>query len=366
MPSPKQSLIALLAAALSLTAQPVVQLLPAGEFAARDGRPGPGKSWKLDDAAGRTLAQKLTARAAKTPFLFDVDHQTIRAETNGQPAPAAGWATKFEWRPGQGLFALDARWTERAQGWIEAGEYGYVSPVIATDPDTGLVTDVLMAAIVNHPALLGMAPLGLDAATRLQALLCPDNDPSLEPTMTLIERLIASLGLKAGATEAEALSAVDALKAKAAAPAALSGQLVTALGLAAGADEAAALQAITTLKGGDKAALSAITALQAQVADLTAKATAGQVDALIAKGIADRKLLPAMQGWATELGKRDLAALQAYLAAAPVVLAGQDGQSGGKDPGPGGIAALSAEQSEMLTLMGISEEAWRKEYGQKA
>ena len=87
--SPHRTYLALLAAALTLSAQADVQLLPAGTFSARDGRPGPGQTWKLDDATGRLLAAELTAQSARTAFLFDYDHQTIRAEANGAPAPAA-------------------------------------------------------------------------------------------------------------------------------------------------------------------------------------------------------------------------------------------------------------------------------------
>ena len=38
-----------------------VQLLPAGEFAAADGRPGPGRTWRLSDEQGRALADAIGA-----------------------------------------------------------------------------------------------------------------------------------------------------------------------------------------------------------------------------------------------------------------------------------------------------------------
>ncbi|ACB34511.1 conserved hypothetical protein [Leptothrix cholodnii SP-6] len=373
MPSrkPRSTYIALLAAALSLGAQAEVQLLPAGEFAARDGRPGNGKAWTLSDAQGAKLAADLTAASAKSAFVFDVDHQTLRAEVNGQPAPAAGWATQFEWRAGIGLFATDVRWTEQAQGWIEGGAYRYVSPVITFDP-AGRITGVLMAAITNYPALMGMEPIGRDLAAHLSSQFhTPTQSPETE--VTLLAALIAAFGLKADANETEALNAVTALKAEAGAlkdkagqPTALSGALVTALGLKPGADEAAALQAVTTLKGGDAAALSAITALQAQVAALSAQSTGNQVEALVAQGLTDGRLLPALKDWATQLGKKDLTALQGFLSTAPKLLPGAGGQTNGVEPGADGVVALNAETKKVLTLMGITEEAWLKQYGKKA
>lgn len=53
--SPRLPLVAVgIAACLyAAAAAREVQLLPAGEFAARDGRPGPGQKWRLDDAGGR-------------------------------------------------------------------------------------------------------------------------------------------------------------------------------------------------------------------------------------------------------------------------------------------------------------------------
>lgn len=139
------------------TATHMAQLLPAGEFSARDGRPGPGKTWKLDDGRGRALAAQLSLIAASTPISIDYEHQSIMAATNGQPAPSAGYMLRFEWRDHAGLFA-QVQWTERALAYIRAGEYRYISPVIIFDAD-GWITGLHNAALVSTPALLGMAPV---------------------------------------------------------------------------------------------------------------------------------------------------------------------------------------------------------------
>ncbi|WP_310463262.1 phage protease [Sphaerotilus sp.] len=357
-------LLALLAASLSLTAAAEVQLLPAGKFSARDGRPGPGQTWTLTDAKGQQIAVALNAQSALTRFLFDIDHQTIRAETNGQPAPAAGWATRFEWRRGQGLYALDATWTDQVRGWIESGQYAYISPVITFDA-AGAVTGVLMAAITNYPALLGMDPLGAELSARLQAQFSPDHNPT-ESRMDLAQ-LIALLGLATGSDAAAVLSAITSLKVKAeAAPVPLSATIATALGVAPTADEATALTAISTLKGGTSSSTQVIAALQGQLAALTTKLNGDEVEALVATAMSEHKLLPIQRQWAIDTGKRNVAELKAFLAVAPKLLPGVGGQTGGIDPGDAGsTAALSAAQSAVLDNMGVSGTDYAKTYSAK-
>jgi len=133
----------------------LVQLLPAGSFQARDGRPGPGRSWKLPDVKGMFIAAALQAVIASTPIVIDYEHQTLRKEANGQPAPAAGWIKRVTWLTGKGLMA-EVEWTPRARAAIAAGEYRYISPVISFDEKTDEVTGMVMAALTNYPALLGM------------------------------------------------------------------------------------------------------------------------------------------------------------------------------------------------------------------
>ncbi len=92
-------------------------------------------------------------------FVIDYEHQTIQASKNGQPAPAAGWFKRLEWREGQGLFAVDVRWTARAAAMIVAREYRYISPVFGFDPTTGEVQSLQSAAITNNPALDGLTDI---------------------------------------------------------------------------------------------------------------------------------------------------------------------------------------------------------------
>lgn len=363
---PRSAYIALLAAAISLAAQAEVQLLPAGEFAARDGRPGLGQTWKLSDAQGRRIAADLNILATKTAFLFDYDHQTLHAEKNGQPAPAAGWATRFEWRPEQGLFATDVTWTEAAQARIKSGEYRYVSPVIAFAKSDGSVVGVLMASILNYPALLGMEPLGQALQAQLSAQFSPA-DPQESP-MKLLAALAALFALPATATEDEAIAAVttfktqaDGLKATAAKQAALSGSLLSTLGLQADASEQTALAAITTLKakgqGTDATTATTIATLQGQLATLTAQAAERDVNELVQAALSAGKLVPAQVEWAKKQGKADIGMLKAYIDSAPVIASLQT-QTRGKVPGGGeGNGEVTAEALAGKALAYQTEQA---------
>jgi phage I-like protein len=148
------------------------RLLPAGRFKARDGRPnGLAHGWNLTDDLARKLIDAATRQNDR--FLIDYDHQTLNAPANGGKAPAAGWFSRLEWRPGDGLYALGVEWTASALAAIRAREYRYISPVLTYDATTGDVTGLLMAAIVNYPALDGLTDLAVAASARFGSTTAP-------------------------------------------------------------------------------------------------------------------------------------------------------------------------------------------------
>lgn len=310
-----------------------VQLLPAGTFRARDGRPTDAPHWQLDAAAASDLIARWQART--TPLVIDYEHQTLHAPQNGQPAPAAGWVRELAWRPAEGLFAR-VEWTERARAHIAAGEYRYLSPVFRY-ADDGTVIELYPSALTNNPGLDGMAAVALAAlAARPLAPPTPKESP-----MTLLEQLLARLGLPQDTTETAALGAVAALKAQADASgakiAALTGELADARALNAPAAEA-------------------MRAMQGQIAELTARLHADDVAREIEAGIAAGKLVPAQRAWAEALGKKDLASLREHIASAPQVVALGAQQTGGLPPGGADGKTLTAEQLAVCTAMGLTPE----------
>ncbi len=350
---------ALLAAALPLAANGRAQVLPAGRFRARDGRPGPGQWWQLNDAQGQALADALNAIARQTPISIDYEHQTLLAATNGQPAPSAGHMLAFEWHAGEGLFA-QVEWTQRARAHIAAKEYLWLSPVVLVNGQ-GVITGIHNAALVSTPALLGMDPVQA-ALSALASSPSPVAQPSATKgsDVTLLASLLAALGLPAQTAEVDALGAVTALRAKADAPppkAPLPTALTAALGLAATADEAAALSAVATLRQGQS---DVIVALQTQVNTLQARVVDTELATLIDAALAERRILPANVELYRGMGRKDMAQLKAVLATLHPVAGTAGTQTGGVPPSgapgagaAGSAAALSAQQHAIATRLGL-------------
>lgn len=316
-----------------------VQLLPAGPlFRARDGRPEKLPGYRID----AKIAAALIARAMErqTPLVVDYEHQTLLTEKNGQPAPAAGWFRTLEWVEGEGLFATDMEWNARALEMIAAGEYKFISPVFSFDTRSGAVLEIQMAAITNNPALDGME------AVAAHRFLSPDQPVEEIRMNEMLKKLLAALGLQETATEADALSAVTALK--------------------AGSDKVAGLESeVAALKAATPdpekfAPVATMKALQAEVSALTAKLNGQELDGVIAEALTAGKLLPAQESWARELGGKDLASLKSYLDTAPAVVPAGT-QSGGKPPASGGgDGKLNDTELAVCSQLGITAEEFLK------
>ncbi|MHB1183389.1 MAG: phage protease [Desulfobulbia bacterium] len=316
-----------------------IQLVPAGEFRARDGRPEDVAFWRCDaEAAARIIAK---AEAAVGDFVIDYEHQTLLSEKNGQPAPAVGWFKKLEWREGDGLYAVDVRWTVKARAWIEANEYRYISPVLEYDKKTGVVLAVLMAAVTNYPALDGHSDLAVRAAAKFQSTTQEEDD--VDRT-----QLIAMLGLADDASDKQITEALTALKAKAA-TADQKDTEIAGLKAAAGSPDPAKFVPLATFES-----------LKAEVAALKSTQTTTEVGALVKKGLDDGKLLPVQEAWAKELGDKDLAALKSYLEKTPAIAALKGSQSGGKGEDVGGGDGVSAAELAVCKNLGITAEEYTK------
>lgn len=368
-PSPKQTILAaatslaVAACSMALTATRELQLLPAGAFSARDGRPTDAPGWNIDAALAQALIAAAGARS--TQYVIDYEHQTLLAKENGKPAPAAGWFSKMEWRDGVGLFAVDVEWTAAASAMIDAKEYKYVSPVIGYDKKTGAVTALYMAAITNNPAIDGMDELLLAAAS-LRYSLPPHPTPlTLETHMDeLLERLRWMLNLPISSTpdeiKVELMKLVDQIKidnpeATAAASfhvGKLLGELRTSIvqaSLTAGIPDPAKFVPVATML-----------ALQGQVAQLTGQLNGDKVDVAVKAALTAGKLVPAQEAWARGLGAKNIEALSAYLDSAPPIAALAGMQTSGIDPVLKPLAtALTANQSALCLAMGVTEEAFR-------
>ncbi len=331
--TPSQIAVSALAVELGGGSAPSeIRLIPAGPFRAVDGRPGPALSWQLSDAQAGSIVAWAAARASD--LVVDYEHQTLSARENGKPAPAAGWFKSLEWRPGDGLYATDMRWTDAASAMIEDGEYRYISPVFGWNPKTGAVLSLAMAGLVNNPGLDGLTDL-----SALAALLTPDQ-PTEEPAMDeLMEKLQWLLNMPVGSTPADyvaQLSKISSQLQSKGASAALGFDLVKFV-----EDQQAAV-AVLKASPPDPAqyvAVATMSALQAdlstaqtELAALKAEQAKGKVDAVIQEALNAGRLTPAQEAWARELGTVKLESLSAYLETVQPGTKPGTTQTGGKAP----------------------------------
>lgn len=305
-------------------------LLPVGPFRAADGRPEDCEAWLLDATIAASVIQRLRDR--KNDTLIDYEHQSLRAEWNGQPVIAAGWFHDMQWRDGKGLYALGVDWTKTAKQRITDKEYRYISAVFWYYSGTGEVLDVISVALTNTPAIDGLDDLDAgELATLTQRFSLPDPNP--EHTDMATQEELAALRVTHANTET-ALAALtaerDTLKTQ--------------------------LAALTTERD---TAIGELAALNKQINDDKAAAEAQQKTDLISAALTDGRLAPALKPWAE---KQTIAALTEYFeTTGPLPLTKR--QAG--DEHSTNTAALTAEQKAIAEKMGVSEEdylATQKKY----
>ncbi len=338
------------ACAISVTPTGEVQLFPAGQFRARvtDGRPKDVPGWLMNEELATAIIAEFDNRKIKT--VIDFEHQTMLASQNGQPAPAAGWFSKLEWRD-NGLYAIDVEWTERASQMIEGGEYKYISPVFTYDKKTGAIRSLFNAALTNNPALDGMDAV---AASQFTSLINTQGETMPE----LLEQLRWLLNLPVTSTAdditAELQKAIDQIKSAAAAATSVPGFDVVAL-IKSQADQIAALTAAVANPDPSKfVAVDTMQSLQNEVAALRAQIVDREVNEIVTAALAAGQILPAQEAWARAHGKENIASLKAYLATAQPIAALTATQTGGNPPANTATGAqLDENQLAVCKAMGV-------------
>lgn len=334
----------------------LLQLTPGQDFTPSDGRAMDVPAWRINAAIATQVIGRFNAAQ---PPVIDYEHQTLHKEANGQPAPAAGWIHGLRWVEGSGLYA-EVELTARALQAIASGEYRYFSPVFLYSAETGEVLKVTMGALTNNPAIHGMQALNaMQAAASAQFSTTPQSHPPEDPMNPLLKALLAALGLPETTTEQAALTAVQAHKDTAEAAR-------TALALKAedGATAVTAACSALTTKTPDPAKyvpVETVTAMQGQLAALTAKVQADEIDKLIQPALADGRLMAATEPWARDLGKKDMAALTSFLEKAQPIAALTGSQTGGLPPTgtAKGDAQLSASEQAVCSAMGLTPEQYK-------
>lgn len=330
---------------------PRVMIMPDGYFKSHDGRPGDvqnsEQAWLLDQTAFTSLSQAAASRT--NDFHFDYEHQTMLAESNGKPAPASGWFNPrdLEYIPGQGLFALNVRWTPAAREHLKNDEYRFISPVFHYDKATGRPIKLRHFALTNDPALDGMDKV---------AVLKNHLDLTKGPTaMNKAQQLLELLGVTVSGdvTDAhyqEASTVVKKLQ---------KDSEQTQQQLSNTHDQVAALKA--NRQNGEVnlakfVPVETYNALHAEVVALKSSTATQTVAAEISKAKQDGRIVEAEIEYLTRMGNQQgVAALKAVLdVRTPIVSLTTHQTQTTQPPEKEGIAVLTTEEKYAADQLGIS------------
>lgn len=280
-----------------------IKLAPRGKFTARDGR--------VFEVDPDTLVSRFDGDGVDLPI--DLDHATVKKAMFGDAAPALGWISKLEARA-DGLYGK-AEWLDEGTRVLAARTHRYISPTLKTD-DRGKAYWLHSAALVAAPAASMPALASAQPTTT-------------EPTM--LKAIAAALGLNEDAAETSCLSAITDLRKR--------------------IDPAVHEQTLATLS-----------TVQAKLDGIEKTARKDKVDALLEGALTAKKISPAQREsyellCATDDGLVQVTKLIETLGAG-LAASGLDAK-----PTPGGLATLSAEDRDVMKLLGQTEEEFRKANG---
>ena len=320
------------ACSMSLSAQSEhFVIIPEGEFRGIDGRPFDAPAWILTPEHGREMVAVLNQRSVD--LVIDYEHSTLIAKEKGEPAPAAGWLKPngFTYVEGVGLCSTQFEWTEKAQGFIDSGEYKYISPVFFYDT-TGTILGLHSVALTNTPNLDQLPEAKLAAAA--QEFLTTSQDSEMNED--LLERLRWMLNLPISATAEEIMAELSKL----------TDQIAEKTGTTIAANAQNLFDAVSAI---DQIKLAANSQAQpdpnkyvpmavhkealAQATTVTANAQAKEIDGLITAACSDGRLTgKATIDWVKGMATTNPDGAKAYIEGLPK------------------IAALSQQQTQTLNI----------------
>lgn len=296
------------AAAATKTGPAWIKVAPRGKFTARDGR--------QFDVDPELLAARFVADGVDLPV--DVDHATVKKAMFGESAPAVGWISKLEARA-DGLYAK-VDWLQAGLDVLTARTHRYISPTLKHD-DNGKAYWIHSAALVAAPAASMPAVASADLTSQTTQL----------REKPMLKAIAAALGLSEDASEASCLTALTGLKAR--------------------IDPAV-----------HQEALSKVQTLTTELETRNKADHQGKVDALLEGALTAKKIVPAQRDQYAALcaSPEGLAQVTALLGTMTATLSASGLDEKKADDK---TATLSAEDREVMKMMGLSEEDYRKHNG---
>lgn len=262
-----------------------------------------GPFYFTDESAAEVLA---AAERWGNDYSADWEHAAVKAADEGREAPAAAWYGLEVRQSAEGpeLWAVNIRWTPRAEEMIRQAEYRYVSPWFAHDEDRQIL-EFRNFALTNQPATHHMDAL-VAASKRLDPLEAGEGKDSMS---TDNARIMTALGLRPDASEESALGVVEEIMANHRAHKQILSMVPE------GQD---AVGTVTAWR--DRAAKAE--ELQQTLARQERDQADAKVKALLDQGVQDGKLTPAsrdglVKALSTEDGHIEPGRVEAYLATVP-------------------------------------------------
>lgn len=171
-----------------------VELIPPGpEVAGIDGR-----SW-LNDQPQMIIDHFNHLKNRHRDLPIDYEHASELKAPNGDPAPAAAWATELEVRDGNAIWAK-VEWTPKGRESVANREYRYLSPVLIYEKVSGRIVGLSSAALTNKPNL---------ALTALNRAVDGGETNNKE---TMMKKVYSVLKLAEAASEDEVVAAITTLQ----------------------------------------------------------------------------------------------------------------------------------------------------------
>lgn len=286
-----------------------------------------------DEAARRVMAD---AEEYGNDFSLDYNHGAFAmlALDPAESGKSAGWYS-LELRKGE-LWAVNVRWTPKAAEQLSQKEWRFVSPAFSHVAATGRITRLMNVALTNTPRLVKQDAL---VAASQTATLPAAPPPPPEKSMEL-KNLIALLSLGAQSSEQDVLTALASMQQ-------VQAQSKELLALCGASSMSEAIGRVRGLQ--EKAART--DALEAQVAAAAESAKKAELNAVLEKAVADKKVAPAQVAFLSQMGERDIEQLKGYLATlSPLVATAPTKEPTG---GSTGVALLSQAEQFIAQKMGL-------------
>lgn len=128
----------------------------------------------FDDVAAESVMAAYAAQHKTVPLMGDYEHQSLASPPIKAVASATQWVPEIrrDANGGAELWATQVQWTDDARGELESGKYRLYSPAFVPDKD-GRIAALINFALTNLPASYEIAPLVAASA----------NTPTGEPAM---------------------------------------------------------------------------------------------------------------------------------------------------------------------------------------